>query len=250
MNVPSSSEPRAGFAKSDLEICHFLKNLDFDPKVVYDLGASNGGWTRAIRPVFPQAVFELFEPQAHRNPDYDQGLIPLLAQHPNLRLHTNLVSNVEDLLQLRILGRSGVGSSLLGTPQEQSIEAPSRTLDNMIALGDIPPPDLIKMDIQGAELLALEGATQRALPVASVLALELWMLRSYGSQTPLLSEVIEFLQPHDYFPFEFGDGYREAGLLVAQDVWFCRLGSSLAEKLWKGRLTRRITPARTATSAA
>ena len=241
---------RAAFAKSDIEICHFLKNLEFDPKVVYDLGASNGGWTRAIRPVFPQAVFELFEPQAHRNPDYDKGLIPLLSQHRNLHLHTNLVFNVEGLLRLRILGKSGVGSSLLGSAQEQSIEVPSRTLDNMIAVGDIPPPDLIKMDIQGAELLALEGACQQALPVASVLALELWMLRSYGAQTPLLSEVIEFLQPHDYYPFEFGDGYREAGLLVAQDVWFCRLGSSLAEKLWKGRMTRRTIPVRAAISAA
>jgi hypothetical protein len=120
----------------------------------------------------------------------------------------------------------------------------------MIAVGDISAPDIIKMDIQGAELLALEGATQRALPVASVLALELWMLRSYGSETPLLSEVIEFLQQRDYFPFEFGDSYREAGLLVAQDVWFCRLGSSLAEKLWQGRLTRRSEPARSASCTA
>jgi hypothetical protein len=52
-------------------------------------------------------------------------------------------------------------------------------------------------------------------------------------------EVMEFLARHDYFPFDFGGNYRDAGILVSQDVWFCRLGSPLSDTLWKGRLTRR-----------
>ncbi|HMP78250.1 MAG TPA: FkbM family methyltransferase [Pirellulaceae bacterium] len=233
----------APFAKADIQICTFLKSLKFEPQVIYDLGASNGAWTRAMLPVFPQAHFELFEPQAHRNSDYDQYLLPLVDRHANLRLHTNLVSNVDASLQLRIVGRSGVGSSLLGTSaNDHSIEVPSRTLDSMIQAREIAPPDIIKMDIQGAELLALQGAAKRALPHASILALELWMIRGYGSQTPLLTEVMEFLTAHDYFPFDFGDCYRDEGLLVAQDVWFCRLGTKLADQLWKGKLTRQATP--------
>ncbi len=227
------------FASEDQAICKHLKEIGFSPEVIFDIGGSDGCWTRAMQTVFPDAVYELFEPQAHHNSQYGKYLFPFLEQNPNVRLHTNLVSEEDGETVLNLLGEGGVGASMLGTLDCEKITLPTRTLDSMIRSGELAQPSLIKMDIQGAELVALKGGTELALPAASVLALELWLVRGYGKETPLLGEVNEFLVQHDYYPFDFGGTYREPnGVLIAQDVWYCRLGSDLSELLWNGRLTR------------
>ena len=51
---------------------------------------------------------------------------------------------------------------------EGGITVPTATLDSLVAEGKVLPPDYVKMDIEGAELLALRGATrtfQRFHPV-------------------------------------------------------------------------------------
>lgn len=232
------------FATDDLRICQMMKSLGYIPSVIYDIGGSNGSWTRTIQTVYPDTYYELFEPQAHHNPHYDQYLIPLVEAASNIRLHTNLLANFDGSAELQIAGRHGVGSTMLELKQQkfpagERMRVRTCQLDSMIETGNLRSPDLIKMDIQGAELLALQGGIRRALPVASVLALELWLVRDYGQQTPLLGEVSHFLEQYDYYPFDFGEAYRDpiTNLLIAQDVWYCRLGSSLAKILWKNRLT-------------
>jgi FkbM family methyltransferase len=232
------SEPPK-FAANDLRICELLKSLGYVPDVIYDVGGSNGTWSRHVLTVYPDSKYEIFEPQAYHNPVYDQYLIPFVEKNPNVRLHTNLLADFDGHARLRIIGRNGVGASILGSGECESIPTQSRRLDTMIEAGDLPAPDLIKMDIQGAELMVLKGGVCRALPAASVLALELWLVHGYGPQTPLIGEVTQFLEQYGYYPFDFGDVYRdpETNVLIAQDVWYCRLGSLLSQLLWQGRLT-------------
>lgn len=225
----------AVFGAEDLRICQLMDRLGFDPGVIYDIGASNGAWTRKMQSVFPNAKYELFEPQAHHNESYRAILLPFVSSQPRLSLHTEIVSDEDGTARLRIVGDQGVGSSILGTSAvDKSITVDSRRLDTLIQSGRIPKPDMIKMDIQGAELLALKGGVQSALPAATVLALELWISRGYGRETPLLGEVNEFLKHQNFYPFDFGDVYRQPdGVLVAQDVWYCRMGTPLASRIWQ-----------------
>jgi FkbM family methyltransferase len=222
------------FGADDVRICKLIKELGFLPKVIYDVGGSNASWTRTLKPIFPDSKYEMFEPQAFHNEAYKEILVPYLASEPNVSLHTDVVTNQDGAVSLRILGEGGFGSSILGKSDSKTIEVPCRKLDTMIKSGTIPKPDLIKMDIQGAELMALEGGTELALPAATVLALELWFCRGYGKQTPLLGEVNEFLRQHNYYPFDVGDYYRGTnGVLVSQDVWYCRMGTPLSQKIWE-----------------
>jgi FkbM family methyltransferase len=222
------------FGAEDTRICTLIKKLGFIPDVIYDVGASNSSWTRTIKPVFPDSKYVMFEPQAYHNESYKKILLPLLEDDPNVSLHTDVVSDHDGTVALQILGENGVGSSILGNSNCKTIDVRCRKLDSMIKFGTIAKPDMIKMDIQGAELMALEGGKELALPAATVLALELWICRGYGSQTPLLGEVNDFLTRHNYYPFDVGDCYRETnGVLVAQDVWYCRMGTPLAKKIWE-----------------
>lgn len=236
MNQSQELTETPPFAAADVRICRQLQTWGFSPRVIVDIGASNGAWTRQILKVFPDARYELFEPQAESNSVYQGPLRHLLDHHANVRLHTNAIGSADGPGALRLVGVNHVGASMLGAGTGESISIVTRSLDSLIENGDLCPPDLVKMDIQGGELSALRGGVGFALPAATILVLELWLARGYGPTTPLLVEVLDFLKRYDYRPFDFGEEYRDAqGTLITIDVWLCRTTTTLAQTLWGSR---------------
>ena len=224
----------------DRQIMGRIAASGFKPKVIFDVGGSNGAWTSNALQVFPDAKYEMFEPLAEINPAYKTGLAAL-EKRANVRMHKHAVGATSHTANFNFLGDRGVGSSLLGRPAagEQAISVKVEPLDALVASNALALPDVIKMDIQGGELEALIGAQDRCLPHAQLLALELWLTRGYGGKTPLLVEIFEFLRREDFYPFEFGDEYRDPeGLLVSKDVWFIRRKSDLGLTIWKNRLDK------------
>jgi len=97
---------------------------------------------------------------------------------------------------------------------------PMSTIDSLIKEGAIPPPDLIKMDIQAGELAALKGAIG-TLPSVRVLHLETWIMQAYGGKIPLLVDLIAFLRPLRFRLFDLGTQLRtNTGLLYSIDASF------------------------------
>jgi hypothetical protein len=155
-----------------------------------------------------------------------------LGTGPNARLHMIGLADKPGRMHLRLMGPMGVGASLLGSGGN-GVPIRVETLDDLIARGVIAPPDFIKLDIQGAELAALDGGAHRALPAASVVVLETWLARSYGAQTPIAHEVMAYMTAHGYHLFDVGDAYREErGVMGAVDFWFARNDSEIATALW------------------
>lgn len=225
------------FGATDVKFLRRLKDAGFAPSVIFDVGASNAPWTVAARTVFPDVRYEMFEPQANTNPTFQKGLERVRGL-PNVTIHTCALSDRASTAQLHVMGRRGTGASLIGKGHNASehLDVAVETIDRLIDANTVPVPDMIKLDIQGGELAALRGAIRNALPHASVLALELWLKRSYGPDTPLMVELIEFLNRRGFLPFEFGDEYRTPnGCLTTKDVWFVRANSELAKHIWATR---------------
>jgi hypothetical protein len=65
------------------------------------------------------------------------------------------------------------------------------TLDAVVNLKKMPPPDMIKMDVQGAELDVLKGA-EETLKTAQHVILELQRVE-YNKGAPLKDTVIEYM---------------------------------------------------------
>jgi FkbM family methyltransferase len=130
--------------------------------VFWDVGANVGFYSLlASKLVGPGKVFA-FEP-VPRNLSY-------LTKH----LALNRVVNVE-VLAIALSDRNGTSSfeieetGFMGRLSgEGSITVPTATLDSLVEEGKVLPPNCVKMDIEGAELFALRGATrtfQRFRPV-------------------------------------------------------------------------------------
>jgi FkbM family methyltransferase len=162
-----------------------LEALGFAPATIYDIGAYRGGWTRLASEVFPEAAFVLFEANADN------------AAHLSPLRHFTVALSAEDGEKSLFLPREGdaTGTSLY---RENSAHYDAQNLvvrkvttsrlDTLVAAERLPPADLIKIDVQGAELDVIAGA-KAALSRCEALIAEL-SLASYNKDAPLIGETL------------------------------------------------------------
>lgn len=122
---------------------------------VFDVGANAGFYTLAFaRLVGDSGEVWAFEPLAAKA-DY-------LLKHRSLNGLGNVhvvqaaVADKPGLAGLRVTADGSMGA----LDEMAAYHVPTVSLDGLIASGALPEPDLIKMDVEGAESMALAGARQ------------------------------------------------------------------------------------------
>jgi FkbM family methyltransferase len=197
-----------------------LKALGFAPATIYDIGAYRGGWTRLAAEVFPSASFVLFEANA-------DNAAHLAAA--GLRYFTVALS-VEDGEKPLFLPREGdaTGTSLY---RENSAhydagnlvvrKVATARLDTLLVAERLPPADLIKIDVQGAELDVIAGG-KTALSRCEVLIIEL-SLASYNKEAPLIGETLPAITQLGFRCVDICELHRaDAGNVLQADFLFVK----------------------------
>ncbi len=213
-----------------------LQNLverGFQPRVVYDIGASTGIWSEVIARVLPDAQYHLFEPLASVAEMYKRDLPGRLAQLPNSTLHPVALGDSNGKA-VCYLAHDPFASSLNDRgdiPEVKGrIEVDKYRLDDYQVSANLPLPDVIKIDCQGAEDVIIQGG-ERTVWNAQVLFLETWFKRGYGQATPLLGEIIDLLKPLGFSLVEIGERfYDDKHRLYSVDAFF--FAESLMERIW------------------
>lgn len=226
------SEP---FLHFELRSFEQLRRKGYAPGIVYDIGASNGQWSRAVSAIFPRAHYHLFEPLAGRFSPYSAQLQDNLARARNFTLHAMALGNVNGSAPIYV-SPDGYGSSLLERklPELVKVDVPCSRLEDYVAAHQLPAPNLIKIDVQGFEGVILEGAGA-LVTGADILFLETWLERGYGPNTVLLTELVERLRCLDFFLMDVGAPYYGSlGQLISVDAFF--YSRRLAEKLKAGAM--------------
>jgi hypothetical protein len=130
-----------------------LKNRGENPTVVYDIGSCYGQWTDAAATIFPDARYILFDAwdKTPRKPDYtgvlgnEDGKIVNFYQNDELPWGNSYY---------REIGTNGV------FPESSGKSRTMRTLDSVVKERGWPKPDLVKIDVQGAERDVIEGSLE------------------------------------------------------------------------------------------
>ena len=198
-----------------------LVKFGYAPKVIYDVGAAKGTWSRMTARIFPAATFHLFEPLLDHFDGYRAPMTKVLEAHPQFSLHEIALGNLTKP-QVIHMTPDGVSSSLLPMHGEEikRVEVPCWRLDEYVELHGLLPADVIKVDSQGAEALILEGGGE-LIDKADVLFLETWLRRGYGADTPLLTELSQALKNRGFILVEIGNAYHaEWHRLTSLDAFF------------------------------
>ena len=199
----------------------FLKNKGFFPAIIYDIGAFNGWWTWDIQPVFPASQFFLFE----ANEVHAKDLSAL-----NCKYFINLLGDAEkesDFYSINLTGDSVFierTSAYIGKPVLQRRQM--TTLSSLVQKQQIPLPDLVKLDVQGAEKIVIQGGCD-IVSHAEVIILETRLIE-YNMGAPLIYELMTLMNDLNYQMVDVvGANYLNTQELVEMDVLFIKKKSKL-----------------------
>lgn len=206
-----------------------LKKLGVRPKVIYDCGAYLGTWAVEVAKLFPQAQIVMFEPNTLILPKTKAAVANI---QPSPLVIEAAVGDKSGTATLNVWDNSHTsmpGSSLLGHVQGTAgtkIETPVVTLDEIAEKHNLRP-DIIKLDLQGFEYAALQGATS-LLKTTEVVIIEFGLLEAYeGRTTP--RQIIDMMYDNGYCLYDIVDLlYRPYdGALSSGDFFFVKNSSPL-----------------------
>jgi FkbM family methyltransferase len=188
---------------------------------VYDIGAFRGEWTRRGSQIFPTANFFLFEANQDNEAHLQQGrgkyfLTALAAKDDDERAFYTSRNAV------------GTGASLYrentdAYADENLVVRKVRTmrLDSLVASNKLKHADLIKIDVQGAELDVLAGAAE-AIKHCEVLIVEMSLL-NYNRAAPLFGDVVSAINLLGFKCVDICEVHRIGPDLIFQmDLMFVR----------------------------
>jgi len=210
------------FPKSHVDYLKKLRDdLNFEPKVIYDIGACVMHWTNSMKPVWPNAEYILFDGMEAAEFLYQESgykyNIGVLSDQDNKEV--KFYENVE-----QPGGNSYYQENVAHTfgncvfPDSTAVAKIAMTLDTIVANKGYPLPDLIKMDVQGAELDIIKGAT-KMLEHCKHLVLELQHV-DFNIGAPSVNEVREYLKTIGFT--DVSGMFSSGGLGVDGDYHFVR----------------------------
>lgn len=191
----------------------YLKTMNIDPKVIYDIGACVLHWTRKAKEVWPNSEYVLFDASAAVEPylksSGDHYVLSVLSDVDNKEVE--FYENTD-----HPGGNSYYKENTHMYTEKHKKILKTRTLNTLVEKHGLPKPELIKLDIQGAELDVLHGA-DKILDSCTDIILEA-QLEDYNLGAPKIEEVKTYLES---IGFELISKFSEHG--VDADYHFKRI---------------------------
>ena len=180
------------------EVKSIYKHLGRSVDVIcFDIGANKGEWARELFRFYPKARVLCFEPDSTSTEVFKS----LLFEFPNLTLHNIALSDYVGTAPLHTISDLWGGASLIRGFAPNSLLTKMvqvNTIDSFVLKSGIQP-NIIKIDVEGAEMSVLKG----------------------GIDTLRKVQLVEFefsnLQMHSKLYFkDFYDFFRELGFELAR----------------------------------
>lgn len=196
-----------------------LARLGFEPRTVIDAGVANG--TPELYETFKNASIFLIEPLV----EFEPFLRKICSEH-NAQ-YVLAAAGPEAGSAILNVHPDKFGSSLLKEAEGAAVDGAARsvpviTIDEECARRSLSGPYLLKVDVQGAELQVLAGAT-RILQETEAIVLEVSLFGSLIGG-PQFYDIVPWMKQSGFVAYDiFGGHYRPLdGALAQVDMIFVR----------------------------
>jgi FkbM family methyltransferase len=175
----------------------YLKKLkeefNFEPEVIYDIGACVLHWTKESLKIWPNSTYYLFD---------GMDSVGFLYDEVGFEYHLGVLSDVDNKELIFYQSNESPGGNsyykeyswatdlYFGKDSERIVK--TITVDTVVKDKKFKLPDLIKIDVQGCEVDILKGMTE-ALKTCKHLIIEL-QHSQYNIGAPLNVESIKFIE--------------------------------------------------------
>jgi len=219
LKVKSILEPvfsKLGFVRKDLitysngtenkdslisNFFNILKQNNFKPKHIVDVGANRGYWTKEVMKIFPNAYYTLFEPQ--------RDLQKYMSDFLGGKIECNAVGvgSSSGTFKFTIVDRDDSCNFRMSEEEAnkkgmKQVDIDIVTLNSFFAKTNKPIPDLIKIDAEGLDLDVLKGATN-FLGKTEVILIEASV--AYDAFSNDIKTVINTMDAYGYKLFDITD---------------------------------------------
>lgn len=171
-----------------------LKVDGFNPKIIYDIGSSVLHWTNIAKKIWPEAEIICFD--AFDNYEF-------LYQKYNIPYHIGVLTD-DDKKEITFY-QSDIhlnGNSYYKEnndtifPESCGVKKIGYTLDTIVKQNNLPRPDFVKMDVQGAEQDVFNGG-RNTLQHAKYLILESQHV-DYNRGAPKCDQLIPYIEQNGW----------------------------------------------------
>jgi FkbM family methyltransferase len=206
----------------------FIGRLGIDAPQIFDVGAHRGETVAAYRKLFPHAEIVCFE----AFPGHASVLRERFAADTAIKVQQQAVTNSCGSRTFHV-NHHDATSSLLPRAEggrryyhsdagsKMQIEVETVSIDDFMAINNIAQIDILKFDIQGGELMALEGAQQALQSAAVSIIYTEALFAPHYQGNPLLHDIWQYLERFDYTLFDIYNPYHARnGQLRFADAMF------------------------------
>ena len=224
-----------GYKISRIENFINLSSLDIiktlfekkDKIIIFDVGASIGQSTKNYRRIFPNSLIYAFEPF----PEAYKFLSALNIKNyrafnfgfSSKKSEEDFFINSEKLTTNSLLLFSKNASNVWGNESLSNMKKTHcnfDTIDNFVSEYKIQQIDFMKIDVQGAEYLVLEGAKNTLLQkIIKIIQIEVILGDTYVGQKSI-GFYISLLESYGYKFKNFSDNIVINGKLIQSDLFF------------------------------
>ena len=172
-----------------VDFLNYMKDtLQFEPKVIYDIGACVLHWTKEAKKIWPKSQIVLFDAMdatefLYQDHLYHVGLLSNEDGNP-LKFYENLIEPGGNSYYKE--------NNDIIFPENVYIEKKSQKLDTVVAQKRFPVPDLVKIDVQGAETDVIKGALE-TFKSAKYLIVEMQCV-DYNRGAPKVDVTLPFIE--------------------------------------------------------
>jgi len=211
---------------NDYEVWNILKLNGFYPYQIFDIGAARGKWTNKMLQIFPNSHFLMVDPLKEN----ESALQRVTNEHPNVTYWSGALGNKDGEMEIHV--HSDQTSKFASEWGGELRTIPVRKLDSFISEPFKLNTLAMKIDVQGAELEVLEGASD-ILMNCKVIQVEVSFRKVYQN-APVAHEIINYFSKKGYRIFDMASAIKRNNdrALLQADMFFVSDENLFVPETW------------------